>query len=240
MDTSQVRLGNRGQSNLRVVRVPVVKQQRPLKPHEEEARAWGIYYNELLLLEQAENAGQKWPESTMDMLTQGSPEPAMAMSMALLLSISEGTCRDTRASEIRQVVSMVAELAQDAERLAQGKIAEAWNSFCDTSFAKGAGAMHKLTRTPEEWKPLVVKMRHGYSATEADNLSYETAVLHRHWKIHEQGKEPKQVWCPNRLSLQRKSPAEIREIAYTFSTTTCLAPDGFHPRHFALMTDPSM
>ena len=72
-----------------IARVPIAKKVRELKQHELESKAWEAYCTDAMLLEQAEASGEPWPCDIVQTLEQGSPDPTIAMSKALLLSIRE-------------------------------------------------------------------------------------------------------------------------------------------------------
>ena len=60
-----------------------------------------------------------------------------------------------------------------------------------------------------------------------------SAELAGYWKTSLVEPEP---WLPDRSHLPQLTEDQLRDAACTFKTTTSVALDGFHPRHFALMS----
>ena len=99
--------------------------------------------------------------------------------------------------------------------------------------------MHKYTQVAKGWQPTVVT-----SSTLRRNTAAPSEVLAREFDklvdCWQAGECPNFVVTPDRASLPRLLPDQLDAAARRFSSSTSSTIDGWHPRHFALLTRPGL
>ena len=125
---------------------------------------------------------------------------------------------------------------QESEKEHTGGQAAFWAAWREEAFAKGGRGMHRATRLKEGWAPTVVKDDQG-ALTSAPEviLQRQSEELGRFWHS-EAWAMP--AWAPgSREALPAATPREIRAVARTYPVATAATIDGFHPRHFNMISD---
>ena len=94
---------------------------------------------------------------------------------------------------------------------------------------------HVFSKTPLQWQPPEILTPDGKRAvTESQALAAEAAKYAKLWRSSEQ--PPPRTFSGNE-PLPRLTCDAIRRVAKSFKRRTGVAPDGWHPRHLALLPD---
>jgi exonuclease III len=112
---------------------------------------------------------------------------------------------------------------------------KAWTSWADEATLAGAGRAHRWSRVPQAWRPQSVIREGIRSALPVNVLQSEADRMAEVW-------ESDQVTLPivRGEALPRLTPTELRSAAHTFATTTAQTYDGFHLKHFTLLSDEAL
>ncbi len=119
--------------------------------------------------------------------------------------------------------------AESADRL------RSWKEWLRAGFDRGAKNAHAFMKLPAEWRPSHATLPSGLPSAEP------TAILNgqrdkygKAWAADDD--EGRYTW-PDRQSLPRLTPAELREASKSFKRATAIAYDGIHCRHYELLSD---
>ncbi len=116
--------------------------------------------------------------------------------------------------------------------------AEAWREWIREGFQNGARNAHAFTRLPNEWQPSVeVTAAGAVTADPAAVLEGQREKYKRLWSATDQ--RGRYRWR-EREALPRLSPEELRSSSKLFRRRTAVTHDGFHMRHFALLSDQAL
>ncbi len=126
------------------------------------------------------------------------------------------------------------EKASEAEREAEGK--RQWKAWLESDWASGARRAHAATRLPVEWRPAVVDIGGGrMSASPIDLLGSMRKKYVEYWDATDDAFEYE--WRGKCRPLDRLTPELLRAASLAFPRRTTMTYDGFHVRHFALVSD---
>ena len=136
------------------------------------------------------------------------------------------------AAAIREELSKVTEKEKSYAKAAKDK---AWKGWRERELEGSAGRAHKFSKLPQPWAPPEVSGPDGARVHDAKGLlEVESGRYSELWAAKaptagrtSAGNEP----CARLL------PAQLRRIARSFKKRTGVAPDGWHPRHFAMLSD---
>jgi len=122
--------------------------------------------------------------------------------------------------------------AKDAVKLAKD---EAWRLWRDKELSSSAAGAHKFSKTPQEWTPPEVFDKNGARVTLSSDI------------LEVEADKYKKLWCATNVAPERKYenltpmdrvvPAKLRRVSKSFKRKTAMAPDAWHPRHYALLPD---
>ena len=129
-----------------------------------------------------------------------------------------------------------------AEKARNGSKRKDWAEWCNTTFRKGAGAIHRLTKIKAFWTSEAVRMPEGdrardegaWSAAQITAMQAQVREYKKHWKAT--GEAPN-VTVPDRDCFERATAEQLRKVFKTFSECTAQSIDGTHPRLHALASD---
>ena len=122
--------------------------------------------------------------------------------------------------------------------------AKQWSDWARSALEGSAGKAHRFTRVPEAWVPTVAMGHDGKpSAAPAAPLQEQRAMWGGLWQGGKGGDTrgsftwPADAPCQ---SLPLLSADDLRRTSTAFSLRTASAPDGFHVRHFGLLSDQAL
>ncbi len=142
----------------------------------------------------------------------------------------------------REFVDRFAALANDAKAAAREadnqetcRALEAWRNWVTDGAEGGMRNAHRFTRVPEQWTPTTV------GDDELDVLTCDPAVLLEDMRNRYVDKwaataHPRRVEWTTREALPRLTEGEINGASISFAWRTSATYDGFHPRHWALLS----
>jgi hypothetical protein len=111
----------------------------------------------------------------------------------------------------------------------------AWREWLRVGFEAGAKNAHAYMKLPVEWRPSQALSPEGLPTAEPTAvLNAQREKYGRAWAADEA--EGRYVW-PDRQSLPRLTPEELREASKSFKKSTAIAYDGIHCRHYAMLCD---
>ncbi len=126
------------------------------------------------------------------------------------------------------------EKALEAERDKEEK--RGWKEWLESDWHIGARRAHAATRVPTEWRPSTASTRDGgVSASPLELLDSTRNKYMRYWDASEEPLEYR--WAGNCRPLERLTPQQLRAASLSFPRRTARTYDGWHVRHFALISD---
>ena len=184
-----------------------------------------------------ENTLQNLPQDALGI-------PAWAELWALWQATASAIVLDARAgisipARNQAAVGILLERAEDhrdKELLADTRSATAkWKDWAKEALQGGASRAHKWSKLPEQWRPVQVSRKANFSSRPSAVLEGELERLEALWDSTDL---PLEDWkWEGELTLGEINPAEVRGAARSFPCSSCSTWDGFHPRHFAMLTD---
>ncbi len=115
---------------------------------------------------------------------------------------------------------------------------EKWRRWLREDLDRGASNAHAYSRVQGEWQPSEVEDSTGVvTASPAAILEAFRGVYSEKWKAGR--RRVKYAWR-EREALRRLTSTELRAAAGGFSVGTAATYDGFHPRHFFLLSDAAL
>ncbi|CAK0826069.1 unnamed protein product [Prorocentrum cordatum] len=143
--------------------------------------------------------------------------------------------RSFSSEDIRTFSEEIDEDVNFAMQQANKESSRRWKEWCDGACAGGARKLHKATRAREVQAPTTVNDSEngitGHPHFVVKDMEDTHAAL---WKA---AKEAPQARIPDRSTLERPSPEELRRASRTFSITTSSSLDGLHPTHLEHLSD---
>ncbi len=122
----------------------------------------------------------------------------------------------------------------ETERDAQSR--KQWKAWLESDWNEGARHAHAATRMPVEWRPTVVDV--GGGEVSASPLELLDDMRRRYVKYWDATSEPFEYrWGARCRPLERLTPGQLRAASMAFSKRTTMTYDGFHVRHFAMISD---
>ncbi len=136
---------------------------------------------------------------------------------------------------LREALSTRRKTEEAAQRRAD---AASWKEWLSHDLAAGASRAHAFTRLPQEAVPSAVTI--GGSAVSSTPEALLTSQRDRFrslWKP-----SPRQFFYEwnDKSELPRITPEQLRHASRSFKTQTATTYDGFHPRHFACLSDDAL
>jgi len=114
----------------------------------------------------------------------------------------------------------------------------AWNTWKDDQLWGDASAAHRFSRAPRRWTPPEVFRSDGSRAATAEEiLEVEAKKYVDLWLASSSG--PPIRSCGN-IPCERLTPARMRCVSRSYKRKTGVAPDGWHPRHYNLLSDEAL
>ena len=137
--------------------------------------------------------------------------------------------------------------AQDLTREADSLDQTSWTAWLEESSKAGAGPAHAITRDPVHWQLSTLDPEGVPTADPGLVFQHEGEKWAKLW-LAEPGvlQEAEAPWlgkikaAARHQPLRKLTPTEIRAVSYTFPVRTSQQVDGFHPRHFAYLTDEAL
>ncbi len=156
------------------------------------------------------------------------------------LTAEEIDAWDTRLGDLELKIN---ELAAGAEKESRRREKAEWEDWVRCNIDAGARNAHRFLRLPVEWQPTCTLAIDG--VVTADPLKVLSGYAEKYiglWTDDDDDGEYVQDingWG-NKCSLERPSPRELREASRSFKELTLVAYDGFHPRHYSMMSDEAL
>jgi len=113
-----------------------------------------------------------------------------------------------------------------------------WKGWCEKEMAGCAGGAHKFSREPKAWQPPEVYDKNNIRAIDSPTIvQIEAEKYKKLWRASAAGPEARyQGNAPQKLL----APEKLRRLARSYKRRTGVAPDGWHPRHVALLNDEAL
>ncbi len=154
---------------------------------------------------------------------------------------TEGS-RGRQFEDINSTVTVLAATAADIEARttaqANSEAHRRWREWVAEGVEKGAARAHAYTRGPKAWTPTVATAEDGSQSGTLDDLVADQRA--KYAKLWKPAQRPFHYGWTERDALPRMSPEQMREASKTFPETTATTFDGFHPRHFACLSEDSL
>ena len=113
-----------------------------------------------------------------------------------------------------------------------------WNEWKEKSVAGCTSGAHRFSRVPHEWKPPEVFRKDGTRAeSTAEILDIEAARYKAMWDASD---EPEPISYQDNYPRPKLEPDRIRRVAKTFKRRAGVAPDEWHPRYIALLSNEAL
>ncbi len=133
----------------------------------------------------------------------------------------------------------IADLAKAEKRWEEFKAREdsnGWKEWLEEDWAQGAKRAHAYTRVPVEWQPTVATSAKGViSAAPSAILEGARDKYAKYWDASES--PIGYSWAGECEELPRLTPQQLRSASLSFSRRTSSTYDGWHVRHFGLISD---
>ena len=158
----------------------------------------------------------------------------------------EGRVSEALRAKIQQQCDAAHACAATAVATARACRTQSWRTWVDTATKGGASGGHAYVRG-SEWRPPSV--RRGPAGIETGRhdeiLAYYKDSWSAHWVVPRCANHDAEISTlladyPCRQPLPAISPEEIRAASRTFKRNTSRSADGFHVRHFALLSDEAL
>ncbi len=142
-----------------------------------------------------------------------------------------GLCDDIT-SAIKELE--VEEKGKEAERDSRNR--DQWRAWLESDWSTGARRAHSATKLPVEWKPTVVDV--GGGGTSASPLALLDSMRRKYVQYWGATEDPFEYrWSGLCRPLERLTPSQLRAASLAFPKRTTMAYDGFHVRHFAMLSE---
>ena len=124
--------------------------------------------------------------------------------------------------------------SQEASEVFKAR-ASAWSAWANTSIDQGARNAHRFSRAPVSWRPTTTLMQGGVVTSDPAQLLQGQAELYGGvWRAEEE--ENELDWQPMSC-LPPVSCEKLRAISSSFSPHSAISVDGFHMKHYRLLSD---
>ena len=134
----------------------------------------------------------------------------------------------------------LAQLEQEldkAEASERSERSRTWSNWAKDAVHGSASKGHKFTRIPQGWEPTVAQLDGGTTTGEPRALlEDQRKAWAKLWTkgCSEPFSWPSDLECP---PLPALTPRDLRKASQAFPVKTAGAPDGYHVRHFGLLSD---
>ncbi len=161
-----------------------------------------------------------------------------AIDIASEAQVIDGASAERRRAFVDNLKDLIGDAkaaAKDGDDREARHALEAWRSWVSDGAESGLRNAHKFTKVPEQWTPTAV------GDSELDVLTCDPSVLLDDMRNRYVGKwaakaGPRRIEWPTREALPRLTEAEVGEASASFAWRTSSTYDGFHPRHWALLS----
>jgi len=110
-----------------------------------------------------------------------------------------------------------------------------WNNWRHNELNGYGSNAHRFTKAKDAWQPPQVRDRDG--ALVADSPGILNIESEKYGKLWNAKSVPTKKTFANNQPCKKLEPQKLRRVSRTFKKKTGVAPDGWHPRHFALLSD---
>ncbi len=156
---------------------------------------------------------------------------------ALVRTIAGGAHADlTLRTDIDSAIVDLAavEKQQELDRAAAAN--KGWTEWLEEDWKRGAGRAHRATRNPVEWRPTTTVDARG--VVTASPIALLESYRRKYKEFWEASDSPVRVrWKGKCQELTPLIPGELRAASMAFPKSTASTYDGWHVRHFALVSD---
>jgi hypothetical protein len=158
------------------------------------------------------------------------------MMGALLQDEAAGVqCTNLNQAAFDHLQQGIAEAMREERAAGHRHYTEAWRDWINTAQAKNKGWLHRWSGLRETWKPTQASA--DFTGKPIDALNHEKDRLSTIWQCesepHALFEPPPDAW----LELPEITAEDFIRAARSFPARTAQTWDGFHPRHFAMVTE---
>ena len=141
------------------------------------------------------------------------------------------------AHAIGDIIASAKVLADSAANAERNHKAKTWAEWGDNALEKGARKMHKYTQVQLPWVPTTVMENGIVTADPQAILRAHVEELRPYWRVQDEEATP---WVPDRRTLGLIPTDDILAAARSFPIDTSMSVDGFHGRHFGMLSQPGL
>ena len=150
---------------------------------------------------------------------------------------SQFSCGDLNAAAFQHFLAEVGEALEEERRHLRGCYAQSWRDWVKEAGEAHKGWAHRWSKHQEHWRPVKVSANGHFTGRPRDSLQQEKRRLSEVWRCSE---EPQPWFCDDTGSYNDLPEIEIQEFlkaARSFPRRTASTWDGFHPRHYGMLTE---
>ena len=112
---------------------------------------------------------------------------------------------------------------------------ERWKLWREKEIASSSRGLFSFVKEPKAWTPPDIVDDTGRRVADSPSILHVEAVKYKSlWKAKAEG-QPRVA--EGNVPCERLEPSKLRQTARSFKKRTGVAPDGWHPRHMALIPD---
>ncbi len=143
---------------------------------------------------------------------------------------------DSLVTDLRDIVTDLTDEEKAFETARAAEDRRGWKEWVEADWQRGARRAHAATKVPIEWKPTTAVDESGViSASPLAILEAARTKYARYWDVADGPVEHR--WSGPCPPLPRLTAAQLRDASFAFSRRTCRTYDGWHVRHFGLVSD---
>ncbi len=138
--------------------------------------------------------------------------------------------------DLHSLGELLAGMEKAAERNRDSEEQRRWKEWLEEDWNAGARRAHAATRAPVEWRPTVAVADDGTrSAAPVAILEEARRKYAQYWGAGDRPVEYR--WISGCQPLPRLTPDQLRGASLAFARKTASTYDGWHVRHFGLLSD---
>ncbi len=162
---------------------------------------------------------------------------ATQLADALVIDEQRGTtCPSVNSAAFGDLHGEIQKAIEEERRASSQKHSHNWKQWVHEAGTKHKGWAHKWTTIKEQWQPTTFKKSGGHGGKPMGILQQETKRLTTVWDSKGTQEElydpPQDSW----RDLPALSAEDFIRASRTFSPRTAQTWDGFHPRHYGLLS----
>ena len=151
--------------------------------------------------------------------------------------LSQLQCRQLNEAAFQHFLGEVSEALEEERRHLRGCHSQAWRAWVREAEGSHKGWAHRWTSQREHWRPVKAEAQSPFTGRPREALEREQERLSAVWQCTEQPS----AWFEDDTASYRALPeieiGAFLQAARSFPRRTASTWDGFHPRHYGLLTE---